>query len=158
MITVRSWHDLSRDEFYRIARLRSEVFFVEQRINDIDLDDTDRAPDTEHWWIDAEPQVAAYLRVLRLAAVEHGATLSFGRVAVRRDRRSEGLAQRLIAAVLERHGHEPIVIHSQQYIVNLYRPFGFRVVGEPFLDAGIVHHTMIRPADSVKPAGPETIT
>jgi Predicted acyltransferase len=146
-IRVRSWGELTRDEFFGIASLRSEVFFVEQRIDVPDLDDLDRHPGTLHWWIPDETGCAGYLRTVLLDEPELGATRSFGRVAVRADRRGEGLAHALVAAVLGRFGGHPIVIHSQSHVAPLYRGFGFEPVGPDYPEAGIPHTRMRRPGE-----------
>lgn len=143
-IVMKSWEALTKDEFFEIAQLRCEVFFVEQRVDVQDFDDADRAPDTVHLYIRDDRGVAAYLRVISLPEPEYGAARAFGRVAVRADRRGEGLAKRLIEPVIARWGSEPMVLHSQAYITPLYAGFGFEVVGEPFVEAGIPHRTMLR--------------
>ncbi len=147
-IQIKSWETLTKDEFFEIARLRCEVFFVEQRVDEQDFDDVDRAPGTLHLFIRDHDGVAAYLRTYPLAQPEEGATRSFGRVVVRADRRGEGLAQRLIEPVIEQFGHEDMVIHSQDYVRALYRRFGFTEVGEVYVEAGIPHRMMVRPADA----------
>ena len=146
-IRARRWEELTRDEFFGIVSLRSEVFFVEQRIDIPDLDDLDRHPETLHWWIPDETGCAGYLRTVLLGEPELGATRSLGRVAVRADRRGEGLARTLVAAVLGRFGGQPIVIHSQSHVVPLYREFGFEPVGSEYLEAGIPHTRMRRPGE-----------
>ena len=146
-IRVRSWEELTRDEFFEIVSLRSEVFFMEQRIDVRDLDDLDRQPGTLHWWVPDETGCAGYLRTVLLDEPELGTTLSFGRVAVRADRRGEGLARSLVAAVLERFGGQPIVIHSQSHVVPLYRGLGFEPVGPEYPEAGIPHTRMRRPGE-----------
>jgi len=35
-------------------------------------------------------------------------------------------------------------LHAQQYAVSFYKRLGVQVIGEPFLDANIVHYTMER--------------
>lgn len=143
-IVVRAWSQLTRDEFFDIARLRSEVFYVEQRITEPDIDETDRDERTRHLWI-ADPRgCAGYLRAVELDDPQWGARRSFGRLAVRADRRGEGLARQLVARVIADHGDEAIVIHSQQYVARLYADFGFEAVGEPFEEAGITHVAMLR--------------
>ncbi|MDO5082230.1 MAG: GNAT family N-acetyltransferase [Arachnia propionica] len=144
-IRVRPFRELSTDELYEIAQLRELVFHLEQRITVADLDDLDRARDTRHWWVAGPAGIVAYARSVRLATPEHGAVASFGRVAVRADRRGEGLAAGLVTAILEQFRDEPVVIHSQRDVVGLYERFGFRAVGEEFLEAGIPHRSMIRP-------------
>ncbi|MDO4784742.1 MAG: GNAT family N-acetyltransferase [Propionibacteriaceae bacterium] len=145
-IADKAWSDLTRDEFFGIVRLRTEVFYLEQRITAPDFGEADRDERTRHLWI-ADPRgCAAYLRVVCLDGPQHGARRSFGRVAVRADRRGEGLARRLVARVLADYGDEILLIHSQQYVAGLYREFGFEAVGEPFDEAGLPHVTMVRPA------------
>lgn len=143
-LIAKRWEELTKDEFYEIAKLRCAVFFVEQRVTVQDFDDVDRHPRTEHWWMSDTQGAAAYLRVYPLEVPELGATASFGRMAVRADRRGEGIAKQLVAPVIERWGAEPIVLHSQAYITRLYESFGFQVVGEPYEEAGIQHRMMIR--------------
>lgn len=144
MTQAKTFRELSADEFFEIAKLRSEVFFVEQRIPIPDFDDADRAPDTVHWWLEDSAGLSAYARSVVLPEPEAGATRSLGRVAVRVDRRGEGLAQKVVAAILESYPGEPFVIHAQSYVVGLYERLGFNVIGPEFLEAEIPHRTMRR--------------
>lgn len=143
---VKPWHQLTTDEFFDLVRLRTEVFFVEQRIDEPDFDEADRAAATLHYWIADDLGAAAYLRVVELVEPELGATRSFGRVAVRSDRRGEGLARVLIQAVVDRFSGEAMTIHSQEYVVPLYASFGFVPVGERYFEASLPHQMMHRPA------------
>lgn len=144
---IKTWEELTKDEFFEIARLRCEVFFVEQRVDVQDFDEVDRAPGTEHVFIMDDDGAVAYLRAYPLAVEEESATFSFGRVAVRPDRRGEGLAKRVVECVIARHGHKPMAIHSQEYVCGLYRGFGFIEVGEAYEEASLPHQMMFRPAD-----------
>jgi predicted GNAT family N-acyltransferase len=38
------------------------------------------------------------------------------------------------------------LLNAQEYVVPFYEKLGFRVVGEPFLEANIIHYTMERSA------------
>ncbi len=143
---IRQWSEMSRDDVFEMVLLRTEVFFVEQRVDEQEFDALDRDDRTVHMWIPGDDGMAAYLRVTKQDATEGGAGRAFGRVAVHADRRHEGLAKRLIQEVLERFGHEPLTIHSQEYVMGLYEKFGFEVVGERFVEAGLPHFTMARPA------------
>lgn len=141
----KRWRELTTDELFDIVVLRTEVFYVEQRSNEQDFDVLDRDAHTLHSWIADDRGLAAYLRVVVLPVEEHGARRSFGRMAVRHDRRGQGLARRLIAGVVEQFGGEPLVIHAQSYVRRLYEGFGFVAVGEPFVEAGLPHVTMVKP-------------
>lgn len=143
-LTVKRWSQMSRDDVFNMVLLRTQVFFVEQRIDEQDFDEADRDERTLHMWISDARGVAAYLRVQELDGPDEGALRTFGRVAVRADARHAGLARKLIQEVLVRCGHEPLTIHSQEYVVGLYEEFGFKVVGERFMEAGLAHLTMVR--------------
>ena len=146
VLVAKHWTEMTRDEVFDMVLLRSQVFYVEQRIDEQDFDQADRDDRTLHVWIRDDDGTAAYLRARELDEAEHGARRTFGRVATRPDRRHQGLARLLIADVIARFGHEPMVIHSQSYVVPLYEDFGFTVVGGPFVEAGLSHRTMVRPA------------
>jgi len=144
-VVQKSWSELTLEELYCFVKLRTDVFFVEQRIDEEELDNRDQEPTTEHLWIADATGTAAYLRVLFDAEASHlDANLCLGRVVVRADRRGEGLAQVLLARVIEQHGHESMLLHSQEYIAPLYAKFGFGSFGERYIEAGIPHISMYR--------------
>lgn len=147
----RTWGQLSLDEFFSVARLRTEVFYLEQRIDDIELDEHDRAASTEHWYLTDDSGVAAYLRVLIHDTPHPGdrdARHIIGRVATRADRRREGLARRLLDAVIERHGDQPMALHAQVAVMSVYAAVGFEPYGDEYDEAGIRHIGMYRAAQS----------
>ena len=153
-VIVKTWPSITTDELYSVLKLRTDVFFVEQRIDEEELDNRDQEPTTEHFWIADEQGCAAYLRVLEDAAPVHlGARHLIGRVVTREDRRGEGLAGELLASAIDRHGHREIVLHAQEYVAPLYAKFGFEVFGEPFVEAGIPHLMMYRAASKLTPSG-----
>jgi ElaA protein len=145
------WTRLTTDELYGIVRLRNRVFALEQRVTAEDLDGRDREPETEHWWFGADADPVGYLRLVRPARDEaHPSGLQppawvIGRVATHPDHRGQGIAGRLVAAVLDRHGHEPFALHAQEYVAGLYERHGFVRFGEPYDEAGIRHVGMHRP-------------
>ena len=144
-IVQKSWSELTLEELYSFVKLRTDVFFVEQRIDEEELDNRDQEPTTEHFWIADATGTAAYLRVLVDAEAIHlDANLCLGRVVVRADRRGEGLAQVLVARVMEQHGHESMLLHAQEYIAPLYAKFGFESFGESYIEAGLPHISMYR--------------
>ncbi|HEY0261296.1 MAG TPA: GNAT family N-acetyltransferase [Lacisediminihabitans sp.] len=146
-VVRKSWGELTTDELYSILKLRTDIFFVEQRIDEEELDNRDQEPSTEHLWIEDEAGCVAYLRILvdRTASFRDARRL-IGRVVVREDRRGEGLAQELMRRAINSYGGEPLLLHAQQYIAPLYTKFGFEAFGEPYLEASIPHLTMYRPA------------
>ena len=147
----KTWSELTVDEFYDIARLRTEVFYLEQRIDDIELDDDDRLESTEHWCIRDDAGVAAYLRVLVHDAPRAGdrdARHIIGRVVTRADRRREGLSRRLLDVVIERHRAHPMALHAQVAVKGVYASVGFVEYGAVYDEAGIEHIGVYRAAQT----------
>jgi len=144
---TKTWSELTTDELYALLKLRTDVFFVEQRIDETELDDRDQEPTTEHLWIADESGIASYLRVIVDAEPSHrDARRLFGRVVTRPDARGRGFSQQLIAEVLRVHGHEALLLHAQTYIAPLYAKFGFEPFGDEYVEAGIPHLLMYRAA------------
>lgn len=145
------WSELSLDEFYEIARLRYDVFALEQRVEDEDFDGRDQLPDTEHWWLtQPDGTVVCYLRVLRPETDDEQpadlppATWAIGRMATASAARKQGLARRLLENVLTEHSDEPFLLHAQMHAMALYEKLGFVQFGEPYDEAGIQHIGMYR--------------
>ena len=144
-IIQKTWGELTTDELYAILRLRTDVFYVEQKVDESELDDRDREPATKHVWIADADRVVAYLRVIEDATPEYrDATRLIGRVVVAPAFRGRGLAQRLLSEVIGQFGHEALLLHSQSYIAPLYAGFGFERFGEDYDEAGIAHTSMYR--------------
>ncbi len=148
-IVDRAWGELTTDEVYAFLKLRTDVFFLEQKIDETELDGRDQEPETRHYFISDDLGTAAYLRTLHDTVATHrDAHRLIGRVVVRKDRRGEGLSQKLLADVLSRHGNEAMLLHAQEYIAPLYAKFGFVPFGDVFEEAGIPHLSMYRAADA----------
>ena len=145
------WTRLTTDELYGIVVLRNRVFALEQRVTAEDFDGRDREPDTEHWWFGTDTDAVGYLRLIRPAADEvHPAGRGAAGVGDRpgrhrpRSTADRAIAGRLVAAVLDGHGHDPFVLHAQEYVAALYERYGFVRFGEPYDEAGIRHVGMHR--------------
>lgn len=144
-VVAKAWGELTTAELYSFLKLRTDVFYAEQKVDDTELDNRDQEPTTVHYWVEDAAGAAAYLRVLYDTTPEHrDAHRVPGRVVVRADRRGEGLAQVLMARVIEDFGGEPLLLHAQEYIAPLYAKFGFEAFGEVYQEAGIPHLSMYR--------------
>lgn len=145
--SARRWAELTPEQVYSIAKLRTDVFLVEQKVDEAELDGRDLEPTTVHYFIEDAAGMAAYLRTLENPAPTHReARHAIGRVVVRADRRGEGLAQVLLERAIGDLAGHAIEIHSQEYIVPLYERLGFEPFGDVYLEAGIPHRSMYRPA------------
>ena len=120
-VVSRSWSELTTSELYAVLKLRTDVFFVEQKVDEEELDNRDQEPGTRHHLIADSSGTVAYLRVLVNDEPEHlDARHIIGRVVVRADRRGEGLAQQLMAVALKEFTGVPMLLHAQQYVAPLY--------------------------------------
>jgi ElaA protein len=134
---------LSLEELYSILQIRERVFALEQKCFYQDLDDLDQK--AMHILGLEGSKLVAYARVTpRGTAYPDGA--SFGRVLVAEEHRGKGLAHEMVKEVLEfiqkENPGEKIIISAQAHLEKLYASFGFKSVGAPYDDAGILHIKM----------------
>jgi Predicted acyltransferase len=142
-------HDAALDELdprtlYRILALRSQVFVVEQDCAYLDLDGRDAEPGALQLWIERDGTVLATLRLLS----DDAGTVRIGRVATVPEARGSGLAAQLMTRALALAGDREIVLDAQTYLHDWYVRFGFVRDGADFVEDGIPHVPMRRPAGS----------
>ena len=144
----KPFSDLTTGELYDLLALRAEVFVVEQDCPYQDLDYKD-----QHSWhllgIDpADGKLLAYTRLLP-AGVSYPEYPAIGRVVTSPQARGQGLGIELmrvsIAETRRLFGKGPIKLSAQKYLIRFYESFGFRQVGEEYLEDGIPHIAMIAP-------------
>lgn len=146
---VKHFPDCTPDDVFEFAKLRTDVFFLEQACNEEELDHFDRDPRTVHVFARASGQLVGYARVVYRDVGEEedrGVTVSIGRVVVAATHRGQGIAQGLMARSLKVVGDQDVIVHAQTYVASLYAHSGFVQFGEPFEEAGIPHVRMIRTA------------
>ncbi|PQB05452.1 GNAT family N-acetyltransferase [Aureitalea marina] len=146
-IIIKKYQELSTDELYALLRLRSEVFVVEQDCVYQDIDNKDQnALHIMGWQGD---ELAAYTRCFGPGFYFDQPAI--GRVVVQEDYRGQGLANAImrvsINALQTSYGLTDIKLSAQTYLLQFYRDLGFETVGEEYLEDGIPHMAMIRPAD-----------
>ena len=140
--TVTSFDDLSARTFHAIARLRQQVFVLEQNCVYLDLDGRDTEPGTVQMWLEGPGgEVASSVRLLDERHDEPG-LVSIGRVVTAPAWRGRGAAAALMRAAVARCGEAPIRIHAQTHLTDWYAQFGFRPVGDVFLEDDIPHQEM----------------
>jgi ElaA protein len=143
--------ELTLDELYALLQLRSLVFVVEQQCPFLDIDgDDDRAWHLLGWTAGAggRPLLGAYARLFA-PGVKY-AEASIGRVVSHPEVRRGGAGRALMAEALRRLDAiapgAPVRIGAQQYLERFYASFGFARAGDDYLEDGIVHLEMVRPA------------
>ena len=147
-----SWsrfESLGVDNLYDALALRCRVFVLEQGPY-LDPDGLDR----QAWHLlgrDAQGTLQAYLR-----SVDPGAKYaepSMGRVVTSPELRGSGLGRRLVAEGVARCDAawpgQGMRISAQAHLERFYGGWGFVRVGEPYLEDGIPHLEMVRPATAV---------
>ena len=137
----KEFKELELKEFYEIVQLRLETFVVEQTMIYNDLDDIDyRSIHLFHQ--NREGRVDAYARIFAT-----GLTIHFGRVAVSKGSRGQGLGKSMVEQILDlceqRFPGRAIEIEAQEQVVGLYEKLGFQTVSKPFLLASTPHVKMI---------------
>jgi YbgC/YbaW family acyl-CoA thioester hydrolase len=138
-VKVGAWSELGVDA----SRIRTDVFVHEQGI----------AQELEWDAFDADAVHAVVYNLLRMPLatgrvfVDADATYRIGRMAVIAALRSAGLGTTLLNRLIDvarGQGAESVVLNAQSGAVPFYERSGFRVSGEAFDDAGIVHLPMVR--------------
>lgn len=128
--------------FYRLAKLRQEIFVVEQDCVYLDLDGRDLEGGTIQLWAEDEAGgIASSVRILDEDAREPGLR-SIGRVITAPAWRGRGVAAEVMRAAVEICAGHPIILHAQSHLTHWYARFGFTEDGEEFLEDGIPHTPM----------------
>ncbi len=145
--TCKRFDDLGVHALHDALALRCRVFILEQGPYQ-DPDDADK----RSWHLlgyDAAGQLQACLRV-----VDPGAKFaepSIGRVVTAPEARGQGLGRALMAEGLARCAQvwpsRAVRISAQSHLQGFYGGLGFVPGGAPYLEDGIPHIEMLRPAE-----------
>ncbi|MDB5983982.1 MAG: family N-acetyltransferase [Pseudomonas sp.] len=141
--------DLSKEQLYAILRLRAEVFVVEQKCWYLDVDGQDLEGDTCHVMGWENDQLVAYLRLLD--PIQQGGDVVIGRVVTAPAARNRGMGHSLMIQALEQAERkwpdQPIYLSAQAHLQAYYGRYGFKPVGEVYLEDDIPHIGMRRDLD-----------
>jgi ElaA protein len=143
---LKSFDELTNHELYKILQLRCEVFVLEQNCPYLDEDDKDQQCFHLMGW--KEDLLAAYTRILPAGLAFKEA--SIGRVVTSPKARGGGIGRELMIQSIQQlyklYGQVPIQIGAQLYLNQFYNSLGFNKVSEIYLEDGIEHIEMIKPA------------
>lgn len=141
-IIRKKFTELTAREIYEIAKIRSEVFVVEQKCVYLDLDGKDF--ESYHLYMKNGEEIAAYCRIIK-KGISYD-TVSIGRVLTVEEQRGKGYAKKLleeaIRFIFEDLKEESITIGAQNYLRNFYTSLGFRAISEVYDEDGIPHIDM----------------
>lgn len=140
---------MSADTLYRLLRLRSEVFVVEQACVFLDLDGLDQQclhVLGEVVQADGTVHLHASTRLVPPGAAFDEA--SIGRVVTAPSARGGGIGHALMAESLrlleQLWGPQPIRIGAQAHLEAFYNRHGFVSDNKPYVEDGIPHLEMLR--------------
>jgi ElaA protein len=136
--TVKTFRELSAQEFFRICEVREQVFVLEQKITlCAELDEQDLH--STHITVTEDDKIVAYARCYAEDGSAH-----IGRVLTTVRGKSYGLEvmKTAIAHCRKVLGCSHIVVHAQVQVIGFYEKLGFRVTSDLFDECGILHKTM----------------
>lgn len=140
---LKRFRELTNEELYRLLRLRSEVFVVEQACPYQDLDGKDQ--EALHLLGYENGNLVAYSRLFEPDENQNHAVI--GRVVVNPNERKKLYGKKLmtesITQIRKLFGNVDIILSAQHYLLRFYNQLGFKEYGEIYLEDDIPHINMI---------------
>lgn len=141
---LKTFDELTLNEFYSILKLRIDIFVVEQNCPYHELDNKDQL--AYHFFCtNTNNEIIAYTRIFKPG--DYYKEAAFGRVVVHKNFRKQELGKKLINNTIKEiynlFGKTTIKIGGQTYLKNFYTSFGFQQIGEGYIEDGIPHIYMI---------------
>jgi len=145
--SFKKFDNLTPDELYSVLQLRNEVFVVEQNCVFQDADNKDQGSYHLMGW--NNQVLVAYSRIVP-AGIAYDSFPSIGRVVTSPKLRRTGIGKMLMQQSIEHLqkllGKKSIKLGAQLYLKNFYESFGFVQSSDVYMEDGIPHIEMIRPA------------
>jgi len=145
--SFKKFDNLTPDELYSVLQLRNEVFVVEQNCVFQDADNKDQGSYHLMGW--NNQVLVAYSRIVP-AGIAYDSFPSIGRVVTSPKLRRTGIGKMLMQQSIEHLqkllGQSSIKLGAQLYLKNFYESFGFVQSSDVYMEDGIPHIEMIRPA------------
>lgn len=141
---VKSFQELSLEEFHDIIALRIQIFIIEQNCPYQEVDGKDKL--AHHLFFKNEmDEIIAVTRILP-QGISY-AEVAIGRVVVHEDYRGTGLGNQLMSDsmnfVRDKYGDVPVRLSAQKHLENYYGNHGFKSTGKEYLEDGIPHVEML---------------
>ena len=140
--TIKPYNDLSKDQFFDILKLRIEIFVVEQCCYYQELDDEDK--EAFHVSIYNDGIIVAVGRIIPNL---HNKEVKIGRIAVKMEYRKKGLAYKMMKDIMnfisKKYKNFIVLLSAQTYLIGFYQSFGFKEIGNTYLEDGIEHINMV---------------
>jgi ElaA protein len=141
---VKSFQELSLEEFHDIVALRIQIFIIEQNCPYQEVDGKDKL--AHHLFFKNEmDEIIAVTRILPQGISYE--EVAIGRVVVHEEYRGTGLGNQLMADsmnfVRDKYGDVPVRLSAQKHLENYYGNHGFKSTGKEYLEDGIPHVEML---------------
>ena len=140
--TIKPYTDLSKDQFFDILKLRIEIFVVEQCCYYQELDNEDK--EAFHVSIYNDGIIVAVGRIIPNL---HSKEVKIGRIAVKMEHRKKGLAYKMMKDIMnfisKKYKNFSVLLSAQTYLIEFYQSFGFKEIGNTYLEDGIEHINMV---------------
>ena len=140
--TIKPYNDLSKDQFFDILKLRIEIFVVEQCCYYQELDNEDK--EAFHVSIYNDGIIVAVGRIIPNL---HNKEVKIGRIAVKMEHRKKGLAYKIMKDIMnfisKKYKNFSVLLSAQTYLIEFYQSFGFKEIGNTYLEDGIEHINMV---------------
>lgn len=130
----------TKKELKQVFHIRKKVFIDEQHVPvEIEMDEFDETADHFIAYMDKIPIGCARIR-------RFNNFVKLERIAILKEYRNKGYGTKLTKYLInysKKISSRKIIMHSQYYVKEFYKKFGFEVIGEPFYEAGIKHIKMV---------------
>ena len=140
--TIKRYNDLSKDQFFDILKLRIEIFVVEQCCYYQELENEDK--EAFHVSIYNDGIIVAVGRIIPNL---HNKEVKIGRIAVKMEHRKKGLAYKMMKDIMnfisKKYKNFSVLLSAQTYLIEFYQSFGFKEIGNTYLEDGIEHINMV---------------
>jgi ElaA protein len=139
------YEDLSKEILYNLLRFRQEIFIVEQQSPYLDSDGLDQQ--AFHLIAFKGKELVACARLGKIEG-DKSPYIKFGRLAIQKPYRGSGLGEKLLEQLFAfSEQHFPGLdqkADAQSALIDYYKKFGFKAIGDPFDDGGVMHQTIVR--------------
>lgn len=142
-ITIKKFEDLELLDLYEILRVRAEIFILERKHFNQDLDYKDLK--SHHFFVKDDEKIIAYLRILD-RGVSYEA-VSIDKALVDKNYRGNGLARKLMISAISfiesNMNESKIKIEPPAYLKKFYADLGFIQVSEVYTKNNMAYIEMV---------------
>lgn len=125
-----------KNDYTQIEEIRHTVFIIEQKVPiDLEWDEFDK--ESTHILAYYDNKAVGTARLLPDGHI--------GRMAVLQDYRNRNVGQSMLKYLLDiekKDFNSKVLLSAQEHAVEFYKKYGFTVVSDVYLDAGIPHFDM----------------